>query len=138
MNNLASQLRQIMEQLDQLSEFAPDSSGGGQSYYTSTENFINNYQEQKAEELQDLIDAGWTEQDLAQAGTLQGQAADIAHFKQVRDGFLKGLKPGFDAYLQMDTQSKDSLGCHWIDDNLDLNSDWAKVYGEEWGNDENC
>ncbi len=135
MSNVASQLRQIMEQLDQLSEFAPDSSGGGQSYYTSTENFINNFRQQKAEEIAELSD-GWEQSEVEDLK--QSVENDIYRFEQVKNGFTRGLKTGFDAYLQMDTQLKDSLGCHWIDDNLDLNSDWAKVYGEEWGNDENC
>lgn len=136
MSNLASQLRQIMEQLDQLQEFAPDSSGGGQSYYTSTENFINNYRQQKAEEIAELTGDGWSQKEVEDLK--QSVENDIYRFEQVKNNFTRGLKPGFDAYLQMDTQLKDSLGCHWIGDNLDLNSDWAKVYGQEWGNDENC
>ena len=135
MSNIASQLRQIMEQLDQLSEFAPDSSGGAQSYYTSTENFINNFRQQKAEEIAELSD-GWDQDEVEDLK--QSMENDIYRFEQVKNSFTKGLKPGFDAYLQMDTQLKDSLGCHWIGDNLSLNSDWTKVYGEPWGNDENC
>jgi hypothetical protein len=117
-----------------LNEFVP-SGNSASSYYAVTENFINEFTQQKQEELQDLIDAGWTKQDLAQAGTLQGQAADIAHLEQVRDGFLKGLKPGFDAYLRGDTQMKDQLGEYWLDNNLPLNQDWGSIYGEPWGDD---
>ena len=119
----------------ELNEFAP-SGNSASSYYAVTANFVNDFAQQKQEELQDLIDAGWTKQDLAQAGTLQSQAADIVHFEQVRDGFLKGLKPGFDAYLQGDTQMKDQLGEYWIDNDLPLNQDWEKIYGEPWGRDE--
>ena len=118
-----------------LNEFAPGGNSAS-SYYAVTANFVNDFAQQKQEELQDLIDAGWTKQDLAQAGTLQSQAADIVHFEQVRDGFLKGLKSGFDAYLQGDTQMKDQLGEYWIDNDLPLNQDWEKIYGEPWGRDE--
>jgi hypothetical protein len=117
-----------------LNEFAP-SGNSASSYYAVTENFVNEFTQQKQEELQDLIDAGWTKQDLAQAGTLAGQAADIVHLEQVRDGFLKGLKSGFNAYLQGDTQLKDQLGAYWIDNNLPLSQDWEKIYGEPWGDD---
>jgi hypothetical protein len=117
-----------------LNEFAPGGNSAS-SYYAVTSNFVNDFAQQKQEELQDLIDAGWTKQDLAQAGTLQSQAEDIAHFEQVRDGFLKGLKPGFDAYLQGDTQLKDQLGAYWIDNDLPLNQDWEKIYSEPWGDD---
>jgi hypothetical protein len=119
---------------EDLNEFAPGG-GSSSSYYAVTSNFVNEFSQQKQEELQDLIDAGWTKQDLAQAGTIQGQAADIAHFEQVRNGFLKGLKPGFDAYLQGDTQMKDQLGAYWIENDLPLNQDWEKIYGEPWGDD---
>jgi hypothetical protein len=112
-----------------LNEFAPGGNSAS-SYYAVTSNFVNDFAQQKQEELQDLIDAGWTKQDLAQAGTLQGQAADIAHLEQVRDGFLKGLKPGFDAYLQGDTQLKDQLGAFWLDNDLPLNQDWESIYDE--------
>ena len=118
-----------------LNEFAPGGNSAS-SYYAVTANFVNDFAQQKQEELQDLIDAGWTKQDLAQAGTLQSQAADIVHFEQVRDGFLKGLKPGFDAYLQGDTQLKDQLGSYWQENDLPLNQDWEKIYGEPWGRDE--
>jgi GNAT superfamily N-acetyltransferase len=118
-----------------LNEFAPGGDSAS-SYYAVTANFVNDFSQQKQEELQDLIDAGWTKQDLAQAGTLQSQAADIAHFEQVRDGFLKGLKTGFDAYLQGDTQLKDQLGSYWQENDLPLNQDWEKIYGEPWGRDE--
>jgi hypothetical protein len=118
-----------------LKEFAPGGNSAS-SYYAVTANFVNDFAQQKQEELQDLIDAGWTKQDLAQAGTLQSQAADIVHFEQVRDGFLKGLKPGFDAYLQGDTQLKDQLGSYWEENDLPLNQDWEKIYGEPWGRDE--
>ena len=118
-----------------LEEFAPGGNSAS-SYYAVTANFVNDFAQQKQEELQDLIDAGWTKQDLAQAGTLQSQAADIVHFEQVRDGFLKGLKPGFDAYLQGDTQLKDQLGSYWQENDLPLNQDWEKIYGEPWGRDE--
>ena len=118
-----------------LNEFAPGGNSAS-SYYAVTANFVNDFAQQKQEELQDLIDAGWTKQDLAQAGTLQSQAADIVHFEQVRDGFLKGLKPGFDAYLQGDTQLKDQLGSYWEENDLPLNQDWEKIYGEPWGRDE--
>jgi hypothetical protein len=117
-----------------LNEFAPGGNSAS-SYYAVTSNFVNDFAQQKQEELQDLIDAGWTKQDLAQAGTLQGQATDIAHLEQVRDGFLKGLKPGFDAYLQGDTQLKDQLGAFWLDNDLPLNQDWESIYGEPWGDD---
>ena len=117
-----------------LNEFAPGGNSAS-SYYAVTANFVSEFSQQKEEEIQDLIAAGWTKQDLAQAGTLQGQAADIAHFEQVRDGFLKGLKPGFDAYLQGDTQMKDQLGEYWLDNDLPLNQDWEKIYGEPWGED---
>ena len=117
-----------------LNEFAPGGNSAS-SYYAVTANFVSEFSQQKEEEIQDLIAAGWTKQDLAQAGTLQGQAADIAHFEQVRDGFLKGLKPGFDAYLQGDTQMKDQLGEYWLDNDLPLNQDWEKIYGEPWGDD---
>jgi hypothetical protein len=119
---------------EDLTEFAPGGDSSS-SYYAITSNFVNEFAQQKQEELQDLIDAGWTKQDLAQAGTLQGQAADIAHFEQVRDGFLKGLKPGFDAYLQGDTQLKDQLGAYWMENDLPLTQDWEKIYGEPWGDD---
>jgi len=119
---------------EDLTEFAPGGNSAS-SYYAVTENFINEFTQQKQEELQDLIDAGWTKQDLAQAGTLQAQAADIAHLEQVRDGFLKGLKPGFDAYLRGDTQMKDQLGEYWLDNDLPLNQDWESIYGEPWGDD---
>jgi hypothetical protein len=118
-----------------LNEFAPGGNSAS-SYYAVTENFVNEFAQQKQEELQDLIDAGWTKQDLAQAGTLAGQAADIVHLEQVRDGFLKGLKPGFNAYLQGDTQLKDQLGSYWQENDLPLNQDWEKIYGEPWGRDE--
>ncbi len=117
-----------------LNEFAPGGNSSS-SYYAVTSNFVKEFVQQKQEELQDLIDAGWTKQDLAQAGTLKGQAADIEHFEQVRDGFLKGLKPGFDAYLQGDTQLKDQLGTYWLENDLPLNQDWEKIYGEPWGDD---
>ena len=117
-----------------LNEFAPGGNSAS-SYYAVTSNFVNEFAQRKQEELQDLIDAGWTKQDLAQSGQEQGDAADIAHFEQVRDGFLKGLKPGFDAYLQGDTQLKDQLGAYWIDNDLPLNQDWEKIYGEPWGDD---
>ena len=117
-----------------LNEFAPGGNSAS-SYYAVTANFVNEFTQQKQEEIQDLIDAGWTKQDLAQAGTQEGAAADIAHLEQVRDGFLKGLKPGFDAYLQGDTQMKDQLGEYWIDNDLPLNQDWEKIYGEPWGDD---
>lgn len=117
-----------------LNEFAPGGNSSS-SYYAVTANFVSEFSQQKEEEIQDLIAAGWTKQDLEQAGTLQGQAADIAHFEQVRDGFLKGLKPGFDAYLQGDTQMKDQLGEYWLDNDLPLNQDWEKIYGEPWGED---
>lgn len=115
-----------------LYEFAPGGNSAS-SYYAVTANFVNEFTQQKQEEIQDLLDAGWTKQDLAQAGTQEGAAADIAHLEQVRDGFLKGLKPGFDAYLQGDTQMKDQLGEYWIDNDLPLNQDWEKIYGEPWG-----
>jgi hypothetical protein len=118
-----------------LNEFAPGGNSAS-SYYAVTSNFVNEFAQQKQEQLQDLIDAGWTKQDLAQAGTLTGQAEDIAHFEQVRDSFLKGLKPGFDAYLRGDTQMKDQLGEYWLDNDLPLNQDWEKVYGEPWGDNE--
>ncbi len=117
-----------------LNEFAPGGDSAS-SYYAVTANFVNEFAQQKQEELQDLIDAGWTKQDLAQAGTLKGQAADIAHFERVRDRFLKGLKPGFDAYLRGDTQLKDQLGAYWLENDLPLNQDWEKIYGEPWGDD---
>lgn len=117
-----------------VNEFAPGGNSSS-SYYAVTANFVSEFSQQKEEEIQDLIAAGWTKQDLEQAGTLQGQAADIAHFEQVRDGFLKGLKPGFDAYLQGDTQMKDQLGEYWLDNDLPLNQDWEKIYGEPWGED---
>ena len=117
-----------------LNEFAPGGNSAS-SYYAVTANFVNEFAQQKQEEIQDLIDAGWTKQDLAQAGTQKGAAADIVHFEQVRDSFLKGLKPGFDAYLQGDTQLKDQLGAYWIENDLPLNQDWEKVYGEPWGDD---
>ena len=117
-----------------LNEFAPGGDSAS-SYYAVTANFVNEFAQQKQEELQDLIDAGWTKQDLAQAGTLKGQAADIAHFERVRDRFLKGLKPGFDAYLRGDTQMKDQLGAYWLDNDLPLNQDWEKIYGEPWGDE---
>jgi hypothetical protein len=117
-----------------LNEFAPGGNSAS-SYYAVTENFVNEFAQQKQEEIQDLIDAGWTKQDLAQAGTQKGAAADIVHLEQVRDSFLKGLKPGFDAYLQGDTQLKDQLGAYWIENDLPLNQDWEKVYGEPWGDD---
>lgn len=123
-------------QRGQLREFAPNSSGGAQSYYTSTENFVNAYRQQKAEEIQELTDDGWSAEEIRDFKT--GVNNDIYRFKRVQQGFLKGLKTGFDAYLQMDTLLKDQLGCHWIGDNLDLNSDWSKIYGEPWGNDEAC
>lgn len=135
MKNLAQELRQLMEQLERLQEFAPDSAGGAQSYYTSTENFINNYRQQKEEEIEEMTD-GWDESEVAEVK--QGVEVDIHRLQQVANGFLKGLKPGFDNYLHMDTQLKDSLGCHWIGDNLSLNDDWAKIYGKAWGNDEAC
>ena len=136
MNNIASQLRQIMEQLDQLSEFAPDSTGGGQSYYTSTENFINNFRQQKAEEIEELTRDDWEPEEVEDLKQSVGN--DIYRFEQVKNNFTRGLKSGFDAYLQMDTQLKDSLGCYWISDNLDLNADWTKVYGRPWGNENAC
>jgi hypothetical protein len=117
-----------------LNEFAPGGNSAS-SYYAVTENFVNEFAQQKQEEIQDLIDAGWTKQDLAQAGTQKGAATDIVHLEQVRDSFLKGLKPGFDAYLQGDTQLKDQLGAYWIENDLPLNQDWEKVYGEPWGDD---
>ncbi len=117
-----------------LNEFAPGGNSAS-SYYAVTANFVNEFAQQKQEELQDLIDAGWTKQDLAQAGTLEGNASDIAHFEQVRDSFLKGLKPGFDAYLRSDTQLKDQLGAYWMENDLPLNQDWEKIYGEPWGDD---
>jgi hypothetical protein len=120
----------------QLQEFAPDSAGGAQSYYTSTENFVNDYRERKKEEIEEMTSDGWSQSEINELR--QAVNNDIYRFQQVQRGFLKGLKPGFDAYLQMDTQLKDSLGCHWIGDNLDLNSDWATIYGEPWGNDEAC
>jgi hypothetical protein len=119
---------------EELNEFAPGGDSAS-SYYAVTANFVNEFTQQKQQELQDLIDAGWTKQDLAQAGTLKGQAADIAHFERVRDGFLKGLKPGFDAYLRGDTQMKDQLGAYWMENDLPLNQDWEKIYGEPWGDD---
>ena len=122
--------------LNQLREFAPDSSGGAQSYYTSTENFVNAYRQQKAEEIEELAGDGWSQDEIN--NLKQDVGADIHRFQQVQQGFLKGLKTGFDTYLQMDTLLKDQLGCHWIGDNLDLNSDWSKIYGEPWGNDEAC
>ena len=123
------------EELDEsLNEFAPGGNSAS-SYYAVTANFVNEFAQQKQEELQDLIDSGWTKQDLAQAGTLQSHASDIAHFEQVRDGFLKGLKPGFDAYLQGDTQLKDQLGSYWQENDLPLNQDWGKIYGKPWGDD---
>ena len=118
-----------------LNEFAPGGNSAS-SYYAVTANFVNEFAQQKQEELQDLIDAGWTKQDLAQAGTLQSHASDIAHFEQVRDGFLKGLKPGFDAYNHGDTQLKDQLGEYWLENDLPLSQDWEKMYGEPWGRDE--
>jgi hypothetical protein len=118
-----------------LNEFAPGGNSSS-SYYVITSNFVDEFAQQKQEEIQDLIDAGWTKQDLAQAGTQKGAAADIVHFEQVRDGFLKGLKPGFDAYLQGDTQLKDQLGSYWQENDLPLNQDWEKIYGEPWGRDE--
>jgi len=117
-----------------LNEFAPGGNSAS-SYYAVTENFVNEFAQQKQEEIQDLIDAGWTKKDLAQAGTQEVAAADIVHFEQVRDSFLKGLKPGFDAYLQGDTQLKDQLGAYWIENDLPLNQDWGKIYGEPWGDD---
>jgi hypothetical protein len=128
----------IMESQDMaegLNEFAPGGNSSS-SYYVITSNFVDEFAQQKQEEIQDLIDAGWTKQDLAQAGTQKGAAADIVHFEQVRDGFLKGLKPGFDAYLQGDTQLKDQLGSYWQENDLPLNQDWEKIYGEPWGRDE--
>ena len=118
-----------------LNEFAPGGNSAS-SYYAVTANFVNEFAQQKQEELQDLIDSGWTKQDLAQAGTLQSHASDIAHFEQVRDGFLKGLKPGFDAYLRGDTQLKDQLGSYWQENDLPLDQDWQKIYGDPWGRDE--
>ncbi len=115
-----------------LKEFAPGGNSAS-SYYAVTANFVNEFAQQKQQELQDLIDAGWTKQDLVQAGTLKGHASDIAHFEQVRDRFLKGLKSGFDAYLQGDTQLKDQLGEYWMENDLPLNQDWEKIYGEPWG-----
>ena len=131
----ASRTKDFMKKDFTLKEFAPGGNSAS-SYYAVTANFVNDFAQQKQEELQDLIDAGWTKQDLAQAGTLQSQAADIVHFEQVRDGFLKGLKPGFDAYLQGDTQLKDQLGSYWQENDLPLNQDWKKIYGEPWGRDE--
>ena len=125
-----------LTQSGQLREFAPDSSGGAQSYYTSTENFVNGYRQQKQEEIQELTDDGWSADEINDFK--QGAATDIYRFQQVAKGFLKGLKPGFDMYLQMDTLLKDSLGCHWIGDGLDLNADWSKIYGSAWGNDDAC
>lgn len=119
---------------EELNEFAPGGNSAS-SYYAVTANFVNEFAQQKQEELQDLIDAGWTKQDLEQAGTLAGQAADIAHFKKVRDAFLKGLKPGFDRYLRGDTQMKDQLGAYWLDNDLPLNQDWESIYSEPWGDD---
>lgn len=122
--------------LERLQEFAPDSSGGAQSYYTSTENFINDYRQQKQEEIEELTGDDW---DVDEINDLKQSAAnDIYRFQRVQRGFLKGLKPGFDMYLQMDTLLKDQLGCHWINDNLDLNADWAKIYGRPWGRSDNC
>jgi len=118
-----------------LSEFAPGGNSSS-SYYAVTANFVIDFVQQKEEETQDLIDSGWTKQDLEQSGHWQGQEADITYFAQVRDGFLKGLKSGFDAYLQGDTQLKDQLGEYWIDNGLSLNQNWKKIYGEPWGRDE--
>lgn len=120
----------------QLQEFAPDSSGGAQSYYTSTENFINAYRQQKQEEIEELTSDGWEQDEID--NLKQDVNVDIQRFMQVQNGFLKGLKSGFDNYLRMDTMLKDQLGCHWVNDNLDLNTDWAKVYGEPWGRADNC
>jgi len=117
-----------------LNEFAPGGNSAS-SYYAVTSNFVNEFAQQQQEELQDLIDSGWTEQDLAQSGHEQDAVADMAYFEQVRDSFLKGLKPGFDAYLQGDTMFKDQLGAYWIENDLPLNQDWKKIYGEEWGDD---
>lgn len=129
-DNLKTQKR------NSLQEFAPDSSGGAQSYYTSTENFVNAYRQQKAEEIEELTGDGWSADEIRE---LKADANnDILRFQRVQQGFLRGLKTGFDMYLQMDTLLKDQLGCHWIGDNLDLNSDWSKIYGEPWGNDEAC
>lgn len=136
MKNLAQELRHIMEQLDQLQEFSPDSSGGAQSYFTSTENFINDYRQNKEEQIEELTGDGWEQDEIN--NLKQDVNADIQRFMQVQNGFLRGLKSGFDNYLQMDTMLKDQLGCHWINDNLSLNDDWSKVYGEPWGNDEAC
>jgi len=131
----ASRTKDFMKKDFTLKEFAPGGNSSS-SYYAVTANFVNDFAEQKQEELQDLIDSGWTKQDLAQSGIQQGHAADIVHFEQVRDGFLKGLKPGFDAYLQGDTQLKDQLGSYWEENDLPLNQDWEKIYGEPWGRDE--
>ncbi len=78
-----------------------------ESYYTSTENFVNGYRQQKQEEIQELTDDGWSADEINDFK--QGAATDIYRFQQVAKGFLKGLKPGFDMYLQMDTLLKDSL-----------------------------
>ena len=137
MPNLAIELRKLMEQLDSLAEFAPGE-GGATNYYVSTENFINNYRQNKEEELETLTSGGHSPEEIEQ--WKQGVSFDLKKFENVRDGFMRGLRAGFETYekIGLDTYLKDQLGCHWINDDLDLNSDWETVFGEEWGNDENC
>ena len=115
-----------------LNEFAPGDSGAS-SYYAVTENFVNDFIEQKEEELQDRIDSGFSKEEIADMK--QGFASDMVYFEQVRDGFLKGMKPGFEAYQQGDTALKDQLGEYWLENDLPLNQDWEKIYGEPWGDD---
>jgi hypothetical protein len=45
------------------------------------------------------------------------------------------MKPGFEAYQQGDTALKDQLGEYWLENDLPLNQDWEKIYGEPWGDD---
>ena len=115
-----------------LNEFAPGGSGAS-SYYAVTENFVNDFIEQKEEELQDRINSGFSKEEIADMK--QEFASDMVYFEQVRDGFLKGMKPGFEAYRQGDTMLKDQLGEYWLENNLPLNQDWEKIYGEPWGDD---
>jgi hypothetical protein len=115
-----------------LNEFAPGGNSAS-SYYAVTANFVNDFNEQKEEELQDRIDSGFSKEEIADMK--QGFASDMVYFEQVRDGFLKGMKPGFEAYQQGDTQMKDQLGEYWLENDLPLNQDWEKIYGEPWGDD---
>ena len=118
-------------------EFTPNG-GGATNYYVSTENFINNYRQSKQEDIETLTNDGHSAEEIKQFQ--QGVAYDLEKFEDVKNGFMRGLKKGLETYekIGLDTYLKDQLGCHWINDDLDLNADWETVFGEEWGDEENC